>query len=525
MFRRSLAPSLSSLAALLLAACLPAAPSATPGGVAPAPDPGKPPLAENQRLVFATPSLSTDLDPHLTIGATIRKWDMYETLVLLDEKGTAKPLLATRWELVSPTSWRFTLRQDAKFHDGTPFTSDDVVFSFNRLRKPELKSPVPGTLTSLDQVTAVDRFTVQMTTKYPDPLFVKRMWYVGMVSKAYVERVGDAVMVTTPMGTGPFRLKEFKPDDKLIITAWNEHPYRKPILQEIEFQVVPDANARTQGLRLGAVDYASLVSIETAASLKREGFNLDPASDQIAGVLFDAWGTDGNYGPTSNKLVRQAMNYAVDRETFARTIYHGLAKPVGVHIPEGVIGYNPAVRPFTYDLAKAKQLLAQAGYPNGFEVEMEFWVTGAETQPTALYIQSQLKEIGVNVKLTPIDFPTFRDKIYKQKPIAPMYLGASGTAPMMDADYILVWAWGNNRAYGKRMNNAEFDRLYEAASAEMDAAKREKLLQEAAAVLQDDPSRLLLVSFAPQSAYAKHVGGIERLGEGLPLLDKLYRTK
>ncbi|MFN8534503.1 MAG: ABC transporter substrate-binding protein [Dehalococcoidia bacterium] len=513
------------LAALLISACAPAAPPVNPAAPAPPPDAGKPQLADVQRLVFAMPSLSTDLDPHLTIGTTIRKWDMYETLILLDDKGTARPMLATKWELVNPTTWRITVRQDAKFQDGTPFTADDVAFSFARIRKPELKSPVPGTLTSLNEVKALDKATVEMTTKYPDPLFIKRLWYVGMVSKAYVERVGDAAMVTTPMGTGPYKLKEFKADDKLIITAWNEHPYRKPILQEIEFQVVPDTNARTQGLRLGAVDYASLVSVESASTLKREGFNLDPSSDALAGVLFDAWGTDGNYGPTSNKLVRQAMNYAMDRETFAKTIYHGLATPLGAHIPEGIIGYNPNVKPFTYDLAKARQLLAQAGYPNGFDVEMEFWITGAEVQPTALYIQSQLKEIGVNVKLTPIDFPSFRDKIYKQKPIAPMYLGSSGAAPMMDADYILVWAWGGNKAYGKRMNNSDFDRAYEAASAEMDPAKREKLLQEAVAVLQDDPSRLLLVKFAPQSAYAKHIGGFERLGEGLPLLDKLFRTK
>ena len=189
---------------LALAACTPAAPQAVPAASGPAPS-TQPQRADNQTLTFGLPALSTDLDPHLTIGGTIRKWEMYETLILLDGKGTVKPLLATQWEVVNPTTWRFTLRQDAKFHDGTPFTSEDVIYSFNRINKPELKSPVKGTVVSLDQMMAIDKYTVEMTTKIPDPLFGKRMWYIGMVSKAYVERVGDAAMLTQPMGTGPYK--------------------------------------------------------------------------------------------------------------------------------------------------------------------------------------------------------------------------------------------------------------------------------------------------------------------------------
>jgi ABC-type transport system substrate-binding protein len=279
-------------------------------------------------------------------------------------------------------------------------------------------------------------------------------------------------------------------------------------------------------LRTGELDFASGLSVEHADILKREGMGLDLQGPFVAGALLDTWGVDGtNVGPIADKRVRQAINYAIDRETLAKTIYRGLSEPAGYLIPPGINGHDPSIKPYTYDPARARQLLAQAGYPNGFTIDMEFIIASPETQPTVLYLQSQLKAVGIEVNLLPIEIGIFREKIYKLKPIAPIYFGGLNAGPFVDGDWLLTWFWSENKQFGKRFNNPEFDRVYVQSVQEMDPQKREALMRQAAAILQEDPGWLGLVTSYGVAGYAKTIQGLKVRPDGNPFADTIVRLK
>ncbi|MDW8254504.1 MAG: ABC transporter substrate-binding protein [Chloroflexota bacterium] len=520
---RALAAPLLGLTAIATA-CAPTAPaSPAPGAQQPAEQ-----LAEVQTLTIGFPSVPANMDPHTNVGGTVRKFDIFETLVWLDDTGReVRPLLASEWRLVDPTTWRFTLRPGSKFQDGTPLTAEDVVFSWNRVTNPALRSQVPGNAPSIASITAIDLGTVEVKTKAPSPLLLRHIEQLAIVPKAYLERVGDEEFRAKPIGSGPFRLKEFRPDDRVVVTAWMEHPFRKPTLTEITIRAIPDQNARATGLRLKELDVGLQLNFEAAEALQREGLEVISRSTGIIGVLMDPIGGGGvEPGPIADRRVRQALAYAVNREELARGLFRGFAQPAGYLIREGMVGYNPDIKPYTFDPVKARQLLAEAGYPNGFKQDLEYWNFSAAINNTALYLQDQFKRnLNIDLELKPIEAAVFVQKIYKRQPIASLYLGGLGTGT--DADTSLVWFWSENPSFGKRYNNPEYDRIYLESTRELDPARRERLLQQAVAILQEDPPWLGLVTNVDVSAWQKSVSGfVPRAFEnGWPIFDRIKRVK
>ncbi|GIW09886.1 MAG: hypothetical protein KatS3mg061_0943 [Dehalococcoidia bacterium] len=269
-------------------------------------------------------------------------------------------------------------------------------------------------MSGVERISRLDERTVEVVTRAPDPLLLKKLTLFAVVPKAYTERIGAKEFVLKPVGSGPFKVREYVPDQRLVLEAFSEHAYRKPKLQQIVFRPIPESAQRLTGLRLGEIDVAQAISFEQAEQARREGFTLTSNDYQIMGIWFDTWGMDGNPGPIKDKRVRQAIAYALDRETLARTIFRGLTRPVGVMMTDIAFGYNPNLTPYRYDLAKARQLMAEAGYPNGFRVQVEFLPTTSEYQPVALWVQDQIKQIGIETDLAPVDGPTFGQKWYKR---------------------------------------------------------------------------------------------------------------
>jgi peptide/nickel transport system substrate-binding protein len=209
-----------------------------------------------------------------------------------------------------------------------------------------------------------------------------------------------------------------------------------------------------------------------------------------------------------------------------KALYRGLVEPAGWMVPPGVVGFNPSLRPYGYDLARARSLLAEAGYADGFSLTLEYSATSAEMRDLAQYLQAQFKELRVDLIISPVPAAEFVDKIYKRKPIAPLYLGGRSAAPFLDADTVIVWHWSES-PFGKRFTNPDFDRLYVLSTRELDPARREALLRAAVAVLHEDPPLLALTTTALVSGASPSVAGItERLPDsGWNLLDRLSRTR
>lgn len=510
-------------AGILLFACSPA--QKTPASVVkPVPN-----LAETQRITIASPTLAPSLDPQVDVSGTPRKYDVFETLVLLDDlASTVLPGIAASWTMRDATSWRLTLRPDARFHDGSSVTADDVVYSWWRANRQEMKSPIPGRLPTIENVARVSTGEVLITTKTPDPLFLKRLANFAVVPKAYIQRVGDQEFAARPIGSGPFQVQERLPDDMLVLRGWKEHPYRKPYLDEVRIRAVADTAARLDLLRTGGCDIAMQISIDSSYGLQRDGFALDVRTADTIGVWLDSIGGNGiEPGPISDTRVRQALNYAVDRQALAASVYRGLAKPAGTLFLDGVFGADPKLTPYRYDLARAKALLAEAGYPNGFETTLEVRAGSLERTNTAVFLKEAFEVIGVSLSVVEVEYAVVSNKMYKRAAIAPLYLNGSVSAATGDAEATFLWFWSGKNAWGVRYHNVEFDAAFQASREQIDTAKREVLLQRATRVLHDDPPYLALVTGVTLGARASTVGGMtsRRSDMDWNLLDTLYRTK
>lgn len=505
--------------AVLFSGCAPASPSNTPatsGGAAPGTPVNSQPTG---KFTYGAANFTPSMDPALSVNGTVRKWELFETLTYADQNAQLKPMLASKWESVDATTWRFSLRTDAKFQDGSAVTAKDVEFTWNRAIEPALKAHVPGNLATVASVAAEGTSTVVVKTKIPDPVLPRRFFFLAILPQAAMEKVGEAAFWQNPIGSGPFKFKEFVPDNRLVLTAWPEHPYRKPKIAELTVRLIPEASARVTGLRTGDLDAAMTVPLDAANSLKNEGYQSQANNLPTAILILDAWGTDGtDAGPVGKREVRLALNYAIDREAIAKTIWHGIAKPAKGILSEGVFGYDASVQGYTYDPAKAKQYLAQAGYPNGFKTTLEFQASSAETQATLLTIQAQLKDIGIEVDMQQLDGATVIDKIYKRKQPAPLLANSSTPAPLYDGDGQFAFFHSKSR-FGTRYSSAKFDELYDAQQKEMDPVKRESLLKELGRVTQDDPPLLLIVSNSTVTVWNKNVNLPAIGGDNVPFFD------
>lgn len=492
------------LAALLLlvAACSPATPAPSTGGAsAPAPAP-----KIEQTLVMATSLFAPTMDPHASITGSVRRYDMYETLVVQDLTGKlSQPMLAKEWKLVDPMTWEFTLAAGRKFHDGSAVTADDVIFSYTRAVDPA-KSYNAGTrLTTVASVTGTGA-TVTVKTKQPDPILPKRMANLAILPKAAFEKAGEDAFFKNPIGSGPFKFKEFVPDDKAVVTGWKEHPTRSPKLDLVTIRNVPEAAQRLNGLRTGSIDWASALPIDELDRLKKDGYQIHIRQAGVSGSYNIDTLSDT---PFKDKRVRQAINYAVDKEQITKSIYAGIA-----YVEKGQIsqrttfGFDPNIEAYAYDPKKAKELLAAAGYPNGFDTVLDVWLSSKELQSVAQYVQQQLREIGVKVDINGYtDFATFVDKSRGIQKRSPLANGAPGTAPQMDAEVALAANLCSRPEAVRRYCNPEFDAVVASASKEMDPTKREQLLKDAAKIFREEAPVLFLVEQAGINAYTSKIKG------------------
>ncbi|MCL6649187.1 MAG: hypothetical protein K6U89_12720, partial [Chloroflexi bacterium] len=245
-------------------ACAPAAlPAAVPG-----PE-GRPNVP--QTLVWGTPIEMPSLHPFVTAAGTQRRYDIYDLLIALDPEGKPGPMLATSWKLLDSRTWELTLRDDVKFHDGTPLTAEDVAFSYTIAKDPTRKYSITTRAKVLDRVDVVDRTTVRVKTLDPDPIFLRRAALITILPKHYLERVGDDQFGQKPIGSGPFKVREYVVNSHLILDANLEHSFRKPTLAQVTIRFMPDAAARVAGLRTGDLDFTDSFPIDALPQVQAIG--------------------------------------------------------------------------------------------------------------------------------------------------------------------------------------------------------------------------------------------------------------
>ncbi len=427
---------------------------------------------------------------------------VYESLVQYDKKFDVVPQLALKWEQLSPTQWRFHLRPNVKFQEGEPLTADDVVFSIHRqLSK---RSMMKSYLAGVTDAKKVDDLTVDIITGGPAPVLLRQLTDVRIMSKSWCEKHNvvevqdylakeETYAVEHANGTGPYILKSREPDVKTVLEA-NPHWWGKMEgnVTEIVYTPIKSAATRTAALLSGEVDFVldpppqDLPKLKADPDIKvvqgEENRTIFIGMDQKRDELL--YSSVKGKNPFKDLRVREALNMAVDRDVIRRTLMRGQSIPTGELVTHQVYGYYPAANKIPpYSVEKAKELLKEAGYPNGFEVTLDC--------PNDRYINDALicqaltsmwAKIGMTVKLDAMPKAQYFAKINKLDTSFYMLGWAVATFDAQDALLNLVHT-RNGKGAGEyndgAYSNPKLDELIDKMEVEPDVAKRLEMIHEA----------------------------------------------
>jgi len=456
------------------------------------------------------------LDPHAQNESFTNGMNnlVYEFLTQRDKDYKVVPWLATSWKATSPTVWIVTLRKDVKFHDGTPMTADDVVFSFARA----LKSGSTFKLYSSQAGVArkIDDYTVEFTTPVPNPVFHESIGTIFIMSKQWSEKNNALIPqdfnnkeVTfasrNMMGTGPYRLVSFEPGVKLLHRKnpewWGiKEGWFDGNVDTIEYHPIQNAATRMAALQSGEIDFLLDPSLQDVPRLRQdkalkvwEGeeirvifVNMDQEREQLL------YGDVKGKNPFKDARVRKALYQAIDINAIKSQVMRGLSSPTGIALPDPKrAGVPPALeKRHAYDPAAAKKLLAEAGYPNGFGFTMhcpnDRYVND---EKICVALAGMWARIGVNTKVEAMPKALYFPKMQKLDSSVSL-LGWGGGSP--DPIWILKPVLHSRNAVGAgdsnfgNFRNAKLDALIDGIEGEMDVEKRRRMIDEAVQVLQEE---------------------------------------
>jgi peptide/nickel transport system substrate-binding protein len=392
-----------------------------------------------------------------------------------------KPLLATSWKYTDPTTLEFKLRQGVKFQDGSPFTADDVVYTFNTVIRDKAVSS-PGNYRWMEGATKIDDYTVQVKLKNIFPAAIEYLALVmPIMPKAYTEKVGLDGYNQRPIAAGPYQITKVDGVAYFDLERWDgyyaDSPKGRPAIKKIRIHEVTDATTMVNELLGNRADWIWKYNIDLlpkiAAMPNLSAVQAD--SMRILRLQFDAAGRSGADNPLTKQKVRQAISYAIDRKTFAKQLVGGDSRVLDAYCYPTQFGCDTSqATKYHYDPAMAKKLLAEAGYPNGFNTEIVSYVLpqweGA--------VQSYLKAVGINAKITHLTVPaTIKRNLEGTSPIN---FGSWGSYSVNDVSAILPDVFSFTTSDYAR--NPEVKKLLDEGGASVDPDTRRKYYIEAIAI-------------------------------------------
>ena len=331
---------------------------------------------------------------------------VYSTLMDIDEEGNLVPDLAESYEMKSDTEYTFKLREDACFSDGTPVTAKDVKFTYDRAKDmPKTKSNT----SKIAEVIADDDYhvTFKLTQPYAAFKTITTQTNLSIVSEAAVTAAGDAYGdVENVLGSGEFTVTEWVPNDHYTLTKNEKYWGEMPITTTITCRVIPEGSARAIALEAGEVDLVWNVDPTDCANVEA---NSDVALLSQPSSSIEYLGMNTTKEKFSDERVRQAVNYALDKQTFVDTIIEGRGTVANSYINSTIPGWSEEEEAYPYDPEKAKELLAEAGYPNGFESSL--YVNGDVRTRSAQIVQAQLAEVGITVDISTYEWGALLDSL------------------------------------------------------------------------------------------------------------------
>lgn len=488
---------------------MPAAPTPTDTPVPVAPTPTSTPVGPFGTITVLQGFDVNTTDPHQLNARFARGLltHAFQGLVGIDADGQIVPLLAESWENPDDLTWTFHLRQDVQFHNGERFDASAAVYSLDRFVDPDINNNYAGDLAQMDSVEVVDDYTIKLTTKEPFSPLLEMLALVFMVPPEATESLGDDFGFQG-IGTGPFKILEWVPGEHLTMEANEAYWGTIPRIKTVVWRPVDEPSTRLVELRTGAADIIYPMTVMDVPAL--EDTDAAPVTRESSWRLYVFL----NCGkpPFDNKQVRQAVNYAVDKEQIVESLLQGAGYLLNGPLISGMEGYSEALDPYPYDPGRARELLAEGGYPDGFEFTL-LTLSGryVKDKEIAEAIAGYLGDVGIDVQVEVVEYGLFIEQVVSRESdafsVGTTTLSTQGVYGSQLYSAEPGFAWQN-------YVNEEFDRLYKKAVGTMNASEREQTYQEATKLIRDDAPFIFLHSQQDIYGVNNRVEGFEPRVDG-----------
>lgn len=463
--------------------------------------------AGKDTLVVAVNAGPVDLDPHGTTDQNTYdvRYQIYEGLVYVDAAGEIQPQLATEWEWENDTTLLMTLRKDVTFQNGSAFTAEDVMYSLERAANSSFTAAYIEDV-DLDacEITEDGNFRFVLTS--PQSAFLSRLDRVMMIDKETWEENGEEAMLESPIGTGAYKLTNWVSDDRVEFEAYSDYWGGEPYFKNLTFRIIPESASRALEIEAGTVDVTLTLQAADVGILSE---NQDVEIYTIPSYMITYLGFDCTKAPYDNVKVRQALSYALDRETICNLVYESLATPADAgRLSEVYWGYaGDEITHYTYDPEKAKELLAEAGYENGFDMELMLSEAEQDQIDMSEIIQSQLSEVGINVTIDVTENATYLDTIVEGGFDA-FLCNSMGSSPdpgeAMKSFISTRPTWSNTTRY----YNDELTAMIEKGQQTIDETEKRELFIEVQEIVNDECPWVFLVHNCASFAARSNIKGL-----------------
>lgn len=458
--------------------------------------------AANAVTVGIAQDLDNSLDPHKAVAAGTKEvmFNVFEGLVKPTSNGDLIPAVASNYTVSEDhLTYTFTLREGVKFHNGDAVTAEDVVYSLKRVAAPTETGVVQvEALSIMADVAAVDERTVAITLTEPSNEFISYLT-VAILPADYTEQD------TKPVGTGPFTFASRSAQENIILAKFEEYWGQKAYLDQVTFRIIENAEGLLMGLQSGAIDICSHLTTTQVSQLSDSEFSIAQGNMNLVQAMY----LNNAVAPFDNVLVRQALCHAIDRQMILDLAFDGYGTLIGSSMYPAFGKYfdDTLTNHYAYDVDAAKALLAQAGYPGGFDMTITVPSNYQPHMDTAEVVVEQLKAIGVNAVIQPVEWETWVSEAYVGRNFQATLVGVD--ASTMTARALLERFTSTYSKNFINYNNAEYDALFAQAQACYDDAEQTALYKAMERNLTENAANVYIQDLADLVAVRKGLTGLE----------------
>ncbi len=465
---------------------------------------------------FADPISSADPQLNNHAGDRSLALHFWDSIINSRDGGKLEPALASSWRALDDRTWEFKLRGDIKWQDGKPFTADDIVFSFQRARSvPGTVASYTGALRTVESTTAKDAQTVIIKTNTPNPMLPLDIASIYVVSRHVGENSAteDYNSGRAAVGTGPYKFVSYSPGDRTVFERSPSYYGPRPLWDKVNYRFVSNGAARTAALLAGDVDVIDKVAVTDVEKLRKTASvsvytypglrvlllqpSLRPGLNEF---ITDNAGKPLAQNPLQNPRVRQALSLAINRQAIADRVLQGTVTVANQWMPKGTFGYNPNIPEIPYSVEQARKLLAEAGFPQGFQITIHVPGDRYPQAPETVQAVAQFwTRIGVKTKVEVVPWSVYSSRATKNEYAVSVIAWGNGTG---EAGYGLLQTLATNdpkRGRGAnnwgRYSSESVDKALDAATVEFDAGRREAMFRHAVKLVTDDVGHIPLFHY------------------------------